>query len=78
MASAIRARPQLCTERQRLAERFAEAAQDYSNAVAQLAEHRGTTSKLEYYKLRLLVDESRQDSEAAGRALERHISRHGC
>ena len=78
MASAIRALLQPCAERLRLAKRFADAARDYSNAIAQLAEHRGTTSELEYYKLRILVDESRQNSKAAGLAFEQHISRHEC
>jgi hypothetical protein len=67
-----------CIERQRLAERFADATRKFSDVVTQLAQHRGTTSELEYLKLRILVDEARQDSETASIALERHISSHGC
>jgi len=70
--------PEPCTEHKRLAKRFADATRGYSDAVAQLAKHRGTTSELDYYKLRLLVDDAREDSETAALALERHISKHGC
>jgi hypothetical protein len=72
------AKEEPCAERQRLVEQFADATRKFSEAVGQLAQHRGTTLELEYYKLRILVDEARQDSERAGLALERHISMHCC
>jgi len=75
---AVKPQQEPCLERQRLAERFADATRGYSDAVAKLAQHRGITTELRYRQLRMDVDDARTASEAAALALERHISMHGC
>jgi hypothetical protein len=67
-----------CNDRRKLAERFAIATRAYSDAVAELAMHRGATSEPEYRRLLLAADQARRDSENTGSELQRHVAMHGC
>ena len=44
-----------CKDRRKLTEQFAIATLAYSDAVAQLARHRGATSEPEYHRLQIVV-----------------------
>jgi hypothetical protein len=67
-----------CNDRRKLAERFAIATRAYSDAVAELATHRGTTSEPEYHRLQAVVNHARRESENTGQELQLHIAMHGC
>ena len=68
----------LCPDRRRLAEEFAIATREYSDAVAELASHCGAISEAQYQKLRVAADAARLDSENTGMELQRHVAMHAC
>ena len=67
-----------CNDRRRLAEQFAVAAREYSEAVAQLVLHEGPPSHAEYGALRSGVIEAHERCESAGVEFEQHVASHGC
>jgi hypothetical protein len=67
-----------CKDRRKFAEQFAIATRAYSDAVAQLATHRGATSEPEYHRLEIVVAEARRESENTGMELQRHVATHAC
>jgi hypothetical protein len=67
-----------CSDRRRLAEQFALAAREYSEAVALLAQHAGPSSNVEYGALLSAVNEKRQRCECAGVDFEQHVAAHDC
>ena len=67
-----------CNDRRKLAEEFAIATRMYSDAVAELATHRGATSDPEYRRLQAVVDHALRESENTGTELQRHVAMHGC
>jgi hypothetical protein len=67
-----------CNNRRRLAEQFALAAREYSEAVTRLVQHEGPPSHAEYGALRLVVIEAQERCESAGVEFERHVATHSC
>ena len=67
-----------CDDRRRLAEQFALASREYSEAVARLVLHEGPPSHAEYGTLRSGVTEARERCESAGVEFEQHVALHGC
>jgi hypothetical protein len=67
-----------CNDRRRLAEQFALAAREYSEAVARLVQHEGPPSNAEYSTLRSVMIQVQERCENAGVAFEQHVATHGC
>ena len=67
-----------CNDRRRLAEQFALAAREYSEAVIRLVQHEGPPSHAEYDALRSGVIEAVERCESAGVDFEQHVALHGC
>ena len=67
-----------CNDRRRLAEQFAVAAREYSEAVARLVLYEGPPSHAEYSALRSGVIEAQERCESAGVEFEQHVALHGC
>jgi hypothetical protein len=67
-----------CNDRRKLAEQFARAAREYSEAVAQLVLHEGPPSVAEYGELRSVVNRTHERCETAGVDFEQHVAIHGC
>lgn len=67
-----------CDQRRRLAEQFAIAAREYSEAVAQLVQQAGPPSQTEHSVLRSVMIEAHDRCESAGVEFERHVATHGC
>ena len=65
-------------DRRKLAEQFALAAREYSEAVARLVLHEGPPSDAEYGALRCSVNETHERCERAGEEFEQHLAAHGC
>jgi hypothetical protein len=67
-----------CNDRRRLAEQFALAAREYSEAVTRLVQHEGPPAQAEYDALRSNVIEAHDRSESAGVEFVQHVATHGC
>lgn len=67
-----------CNHRRKLAEQFALAAREYSEAVARLVMHEGPPSDVEYGALGSAVIEAQERCESAGVEFEQHVALHGC
>ena len=67
-----------CKDRRRLAEQFALAARDYSEAVVRLVQHEGPPSHVEYGELRSAVIEAQERCVSAGEDFEQHVALHDC
>jgi hypothetical protein len=67
-----------CNDRRRLAEQFALAAREYSEAVARLVLHEGPPPDAEYSTLRMAVMETQERCVSAGVEFEQHIVTHSC
>jgi hypothetical protein len=67
-----------CNDRLKLAEQFATAAREHSEAVAGFVQHEGPPSDAEYGALRLVVIEAQERCEGAGEEFELHVAAHGC
>lgn len=67
-----------CQEKRKLAEAFAIAARQYSEAAANFARATGGMAESEFERLRMAVREGQQRSERAGTLFEEHLKRHGC
>jgi hypothetical protein len=67
-----------CNDRRRLAEQFALAAREYSEAVARLVQHEGPPSHAEYGELRSVVTEAHERCVSAGVEFDQHVETHGC
>ena len=67
-----------CNDRRRLAEQFALAAREHSDAVVRLVQHEGPSSHAEYSALRLVVIESQERCGISGEQFELHVAAHGC
>jgi hypothetical protein len=67
-----------CNDRRKLAEQFALAAREYSEAVARLVLHEGPPSDAEYSTLRSVVNETHERCEIAGVEFEQHVVVHDC
>jgi hypothetical protein len=66
-----------CNDRRRLAEQFALAAREYSEAVARLVQHEGPPAQAEYDALRSIVIEAHDRCESAGVEFVQHVATHG-
>jgi hypothetical protein len=67
-----------CGDRRRLAEQFAIAAREYSEAVARLVLHQGPPSHAEYSTLRHSVIDAQERCVSVGVEFEQHVAMHGC
>jgi hypothetical protein len=67
-----------CKTRRELAEQFAIAARQYSEAVILLAKYEGTFLQTDYVCLRAGVEQADQRLERSLFAFEEHLKRHGC
>jgi hypothetical protein len=67
-----------CSEKARLARDYDAATTKFSEAVSQLQQKLGTSSRAEYENLQRVSDEARAKSEQARLALERHMAVHDC
>jgi ATP-dependent helicase YprA (DUF1998 family) len=67
-----------CDEKARLAQQYEFATAQFSEAVKELSQKMGTSSKEEYARLDRATNESRAKSEQARLALEQHIRVHRC
>ena len=67
-----------CNDRRRLAEQFALAAREHSDAVVRLVQDDGYSSPAEYSALRLVVIEAQERCDSAGEQYELHVAAHGC
>ena len=67
-----------CNDRRRLAEQFALAAREYSEAVARLVLHEGPPTDAEYSTLRSAVIETQERCVSAGVEYEQHVVTHSC
>ena len=67
-----------CDEKTRLAPQYELATVQFSEAVKELSQKMGTSSKEEHGRLDRAANESRVKSEQARLALEQHIAAHGC
>jgi hypothetical protein len=66
-----------CKVHRKLAEQFALAAREYSEAVARLVLHEGPPSDAEYGALRSVVIKTHECCEIAGVEFEQHFAAHG-
>ena len=67
-----------CEEKQRLGSEYEIATKNFSQAVSELQEQMGISSRAEYDRLARAADEARVKSEQARLALEQHIGAHRC
>jgi hypothetical protein len=67
-----------CNDRRRLAEQFALAAREYSEAVARLVQHEGPPSQGEYSTFRSVMIETLDRCEMARVEFEQHVATHRC
>jgi hypothetical protein len=74
----MKARAHDCDEKTRLAQQYEFETAQFSEAVKELSQKIGTSSKEEYARLERVANQSRVKSEQARLALEQHITSHGC
>jgi hypothetical protein len=74
----MKARTSDCDEKTRLAQQYEFATAQFSEAVKELSQRMGTSSKEEYARLDRVANELRVKSEQARLALEQHIASHRC
>jgi hypothetical protein len=67
-----------CNDRRKLAEQFAIAAREHSEAIARLVVHEGTPTHAEFSKLRSVLIEAQERCETAGVEFEQHVAMHDC
>ena len=67
-----------CNDRRKLAEQFAIAAREYSEAVARWVLHNSPPSHGEYSTLRSSVIEAQERCVTAGVEFEQHVAMHDC
>ena len=67
-----------CNDRRKLAEQFAIAAREYSEAVARLVVHEGPPTHAEFRKLRSVLIEAQERCVSVGVEFEQHVAMHGC
>ena len=67
-----------CPEKTKLTEAYHAATMKFGDAVSVLYFNMGTSSKLEYERLRRESDEARLTSDRAWQAMKSHVSVHGC
>jgi hypothetical protein len=67
-----------CQTRRELAERFATAARQYSEAVVHFTEFPGKLSQGDYDRLRTAVEKAQVHSERMCYKFEEHVRSHGC
>jgi hypothetical protein len=67
-----------CPEKETLAKNYEATTAKFSEAVRQLRDRIGTSTRAEYELLQRASDEARLKSEQARLALEQHIAAHGC
>jgi hypothetical protein len=67
-----------CEEKKRLGSEYEIATKKFSEAVSELQEMMGISSKAQYEHLSRATDEARVRSEQARLALEQHIGAHRC
>jgi hypothetical protein len=75
MAANLKARIDLCEEKQRLRVLYSQAIEGNSSAVNKVLLSRG---KQDYDRVRALADEARRALNSARSALEQHKQEHGC
>ena len=67
-----------CEEKQRLGLEYEMATKRFSQAVSELQQKMGVSTKPEYERLSRIADEARVRSEQARLALEQHVGAHLC
>ena len=67
-----------CKDRQKLAEQFAVAARQHSEAVTRLVQHEGTSSHTEYSALLSAANKTHGRCDRAGLDFIHHVATHGC
>lgn len=67
-----------CKEKTQLVNEYEMKTQKFAAVLTELQQKMGTSTKTEYTRLQLLVDEARVQLEQARLALERHIAEHKC
>lgn len=67
-----------CEERARLVQNYEAATGKFAEAVRQLQQNIGTSSRAQYERLQRISDEARLKSERARLALEQHMAEHSC
>lgn len=66
----------VCTIKTRLVTEYEAETKKFAAALTELQQKVGTSTKDEYVRLQLLVDEARVKSEQSRLALERHVTEH--
>ena len=74
----MKAQPQACAEKVRLASELNAVTTAFSNAVRELHERMGTCSKEQYEPLLRNVDDLRMKLETTRLSQEKHLAAHGC
>jgi hypothetical protein len=67
-----------CSEKARLMRDYDAATTKFSEAVSQLQQKLGTSTRAEYEGLQRISDEARARSEQARLTLDRHMAAHDC
>ena len=67
-----------CEEKDRLLRAYSFATADYMRAVRLLEERSGVMPKRDYEEIRKYAEKTREVSEQARAALEKHTVEHGC
>ena len=67
-----------CKDRRKLAEQFAVAARQHSEAVTRLVQHEGTSSHTEYSALLSAANKTHERCDRAGVDFKHHVATHGC
>ena len=68
----------LCKEKQRLRDFYSAAAASYDEAMNMVVANRNKVGKVEYVRLRSLMDDARATRNSARTNLEHHKQHHGC
>ena len=68
----------VCTIKTRLVTEYEAETKKFAASITELQQKVGTSTKAEYTRLQLLVDEARVKSEQSRLSLERHVAEHKC
>jgi hypothetical protein len=68
----------ICEEKSRLLNEYTAATQAFSQAVTELNNRAGTSSREQYRQLQRVVEDARTKSDFARHALDKHMAEDGC